>query len=211
MLYYARMNIFQTDALLLIDLQYDFLPGGALAVTGGHDILAPIDALTQRFEHVLLTQDWHTPNHISFASTHGKPAFSSLDLPYGPQILWPDHCIMGSHGAELALNPTKAELILRKGYHGHSDSYSAFVEADGVTRTGLAAYLRERGLKRLFLAGLATDFCVAFSALDAAQAGFETCVISDLCRAIDQNGSLNTAMQRMTAAGVHFTDSGAFG
>jgi len=205
------MQIKSTDALLLIDLQYDFLPGGALAVAGGDDILAPIEALAQRFDHVLLTQDWHTPGHISFASTHDKPAFSTITLPYGPQILWPDHCIMGTKGAELALNPAKAELVLRKGYHAHSDSYSAFVEADGKTRTGLTAYLRERGLNRLFLAGLATDFCVAFSALDAAEAGFETCVIPALCRAIDQNGSLDLAMQRMTAAGVTYADVAEFG
>eukprot|EP01037_Dinobryon_pediforme_P017477 gene17477-17670_t len=205
------MQINSSDALLLIDLQHDFLPGGALAVPGGDEILAPIAALTQRFDHVLLTQDWHTPNHISFASHHVLPVFSTVNLPYGPQILWPDHCIMGTKGAELALNPAKAELILRKGFHAHSDSYSAFVEADGRTRTGLAAYLRERGLTRLFLAGLATDFCVAFSALDAAQSGFETHVITDLCRAIDQNGSLEQAMQRMTAAGVKWIDSPQFG
>eukprot|EP01037_Dinobryon_pediforme_P017997 gene17997-18233_t len=205
------MHINPTDALLLIDLQHDFLPGGALAVSGGNEIIAPIEALTNRFGHVILTQDWHTQNHISFASTHRKSAFSTIDLSYGPQILWPDHCIMGTIGAELALNPAKAELILRKGFHAHSDSYSAFVEADGKTRTGLAGYLRERGLNRLFLAGLATDFCVAFSALDAAKLGFETYVITDLCRAIDQNGSLAKATQHMTAAGVTLIDSPQFG
>jgi nicotinamidase/pyrazinamidase len=205
------MDITPADALLLIDLQYDFLPGGALAVAGGNEILAPLEDLSAKFAHVLMTQDWHTPNHISFASVHGKPLFSIMDLSYGAQILWPDHCIMGSKGAELALNPAKAELILRKGFHAHSDSYSAFVEADGTTRTGLAAYLRERGLTRLFLAGLATDFCVAFSALDSVQAGFETYVITDLCRAIDQNNSLALALQRMGVAGVKFITASAFG
>jgi len=193
-----------TDALIIIDLQHDFLPGGALAVLAGHEVIAPVNRLANLFPHVIMTQDWHPKGHISFASTHEEEIFSTITLPYGPQVLWPDHCIIGSQGAALALQFDKAELILRKGYHAHSDSYSAFVEADGKTRTGLAGYLRERGFTRLYLAGLATDYCVAFSALDAVSAGFETFVVEDACRAIDQNGSLAAAMTKMRAAGVKF-------
>ena len=196
------MLITSTDAFLIIDLQHDFMPGGALAVTGGDEIIAPIAALGARFEHVILTQDWHPPGHISFASTHKAPAFSTTSLPYGPQILWPDHCVIGTTGAALAHTFDKAELIIRKGFHAHTDSYSAFLEADRVTHTGLAGYLRERGFKRLFLAGLATDFCVAFSALDARAAGFETYVLEDCCRAINQDGSLAAAWNNMARAGV---------
>ena len=196
------MLITSTDAFLIIDLQHDFMPGGALAVTGGDEIIAPIAALAARFEHVILTQDWHPPGHISFASTHEKPIFSTTSLPYGPQILWPDHCVIGTTGAALAQTFDKAELIIRKGFHAHTDSYSAFLEADRVTYTGLAGYLRERGFKRLFLAGLATDFCVAFSALDARAAGFETYVLEDCCRAINQDGSLAAAWNNMARAGV---------
>ena len=196
------MKLTSTDAFLIIDLQHDFLPGGALAVAGGDEIILPIAALAERFAHVIVTQDWHPPGHISFASTHDRPVFSTTSLDYGQQILWPDHCIIGSKGAALAHTFDKAELIIRKGFHPHTDSYSAFLEADRTTHTGLAGYLRERGLKRLFLAGLATDFCVAFSALDARAAGFETYVFEDCCRAIDQEGSLAKAWNNMAGAGV---------
>lgn len=196
------MQLEKTDAFLIIDLQHDFLPGGALAVAKGDEVIAPIVALSEKFEHVILTQDWHPKGHISFASSHKQPPFSLTTLPYGPQMLWPDHCIIGSQGAEIAHVFDKAELIIRKGYHPHTDSYSAFLEADRQTRTGLTGYLKERGFKRLFLAGLATDYCVTFSAIDAANAGFETYVIEDCCRAIDQGGSLATAWKNMQNAGV---------
>jgi len=200
------------DALLVVDLQNDFCPGGALAVAGGDAIVAPINRLAERFRHVLLTQDWHPPNHGSFASQHaGASPFQTIEVAYGPQTLWPDHCVQGTWGADFheALAPERAELVLRKGFHREIDSYSAFVENDRRTRTGLAAYLGERGLKRLFLAGLATDFCVHFSALDGRAAGFEIVVLEDLCRAIDLDGSLAKARADMRAAGVLLTDSHA--
>jgi len=197
------------DALLVVDVQNDFLPGGALAVPGGDGVIAPINALVRHFQqrgaHVLLTQDWHTPSHISFASAHsGRSPFDTVMLGYGEQVLWPDHCIQGTQGAEISqsLEISCAELVVRKGFHEFTDSYSAFVEADRQTSTGLAGYLRERGFKRIFCAGLATDFCVAWSALDAVAAGFETLVIEDACRAIDTNGSLERAWWDMQAAGV---------
>jgi len=197
------------DALLVVDVQYDFLPGGALAVPDGDGVIAPINALVTHFQqrgaHVLLTQDWHTPRHISFASAHpGRSPFDIVMLDYGEQVLWPDHCIQGTRGAEISqsLEISCAELVVRKGFHEGVDSYSAFVEADRQTSTGLAGYLRERGFKRIFCAGLATDFCVAWSALDAVAAGFETCVIEDACRAIDTNGSLERAWRDMQAAGI---------
>lgn len=193
------------DILVVVDLQNDFLPGGALAVPGGDEIVPRINALARRFAHVALTQDWHTPGHFSFASSHpGRHPFETITLPYGAQVLWPDHCIQGSFGAELsaALTVPQAELIVRKGYRREIDSYSAFCEADGVTLTGLAGYLRERGLTRIFLAGLATDFCVAYSAVDARKAGFDAVVVEDACRAIDTEGSLAAAWRRMRDAGV---------
>jgi len=193
------------DALLVVDVQNDFLPGGALAVPDGDAIVAPINALARRFEHVVLTQDWHPRGHLSFASSHpGHAPFSTTRLPYGEQVLWPDHCVQGTRGAAFAdtLDIPHAELVLRKGYRGAIDSYSAFVEADGRTPTGLAGYLRERGLGRVLLVGLATDFCVAFSAVDARRAGFEAIVLEDLCRAIDTQGSLATGWRNMEAAGV---------
>jgi nicotinamidase/pyrazinamidase len=193
------------DLLLVVDVQNDFLPGGALAVPEGDAIVPLVNALAQRFAHVALTQDWHGPGHLSFASSHaGRAPFDVITLPYGPQILWPDHCVQGSFGAEFlsALSIPKAELIVRKGYRREIDSYSAFCEADGVTLTGLAGYLRERGFTRVFLAGLATDFCVAYSAVDARKAGFEVVVIEDACRAIDTDGSLAAAWERMNDAGV---------
>jgi nicotinamidase/pyrazinamidase len=193
------------DLLLVVDVQNDFLPGGALAVPEGAAIVPLVNALAQRFAHVALTQDWHAPGHLSFASSHaGRAPFDMITLPYGPQILWPDHCVQGSFGAEFYadLSIPKAELIVRKGYRREIDSYSAFCEADGVTLTGLAGYLRERGFTRVFLAGLATDFCVAYSAVDARKAGFEIVVIEDACRAIDASGSLTAAWERMNDAGV---------
>ncbi len=198
------------DLLLVVDVQNDFLPGGALAVPEGEAIVPLINALAQRFAHVALTQDWHVPGHRSFASSHpGRAAFETITLPYGPQILWPDHCVQGSFGAEFspALSIPKAQLIVRKGYRREIDSYSAFCEADGATLTGLAGYLRERGFHRVFLAGLATDFCVAYSAVDARKAGFEVVVIEDACRAIDTGGSLAAAWRRMRDAGVERTSA----
>jgi nicotinamidase/pyrazinamidase len=193
------------DLLLVVDVQNDFLPGGALAVPEGHAVVPLATALAQRFAHIALTQDWHAPGHLSLASSHaGRAPFETITLPYGAQILWPEHCVQGSFGAEFsaALSIPKAELIVRKGYRREIDSYSAFCEADGVTLTGLAGYLRERGFTRVFLAGLATDFCVAYSAVDARKAGFEVVVIEDACRAIDTGGSLAAAWARMRKAGV---------
>ena len=182
------LSLKPTDALLVIDMQSDFLPGGALAVADGDAILPGINALSRQFEHVILTQDWHPAGHISFASAHpGKnPFVDSVDAPYGRQTLWPDHCVQGSPGAELApdLRIPHAELILRKGFRQGIDSYSAFEENDKATPTGLAGYLRERGFKRLFFCGLAYDFCVGFSALDAVRLGFAAIVMKDLSRAV---------------------------
>ena len=194
------------SALLVIDMQIDFLPGGALAVTGGDTIIPGINALAARFDHVILTQDWHPRNHISFASTHpGKHPFTdTIEAPYGTQHLWPDHCIQGTPGAELHpdLSIPHAELILRKGFRQHIDSYSAFTENDQQTPTGLAGYLRERGLTRLFFTGLAYDFCVGFSALAAANLGFESIVIEDLTRAVNLPNTVDTTNSAFTAAGV---------
>jgi len=182
------MQLRQTDALLVIDMQLDFLPGGALAVADGDHILPGINTLAARFDHVILTQDWHPRNHISFASTHHKQPFTdTIQAPYGTQHLWPNHCIQNTPGANLHpdLSISHAELILRKGFRKDIDSYSAFTENDGATPTGLAGYLRERGLTRLFFTGLAYDFCVGFSALAAARLGFESLVIEDLTRAVN--------------------------
>lgn len=201
-----------TDLLLVIDVQNDFLPGGALAVPRGDEVVPLINALAPRFANVILTQDWHTPGHVSFASAHaGRKPFETVELDYGTQVLWPDHCVMGTRGAAFAdgLAVTHAQAIVRKGYHAHTDSYSAFVEADRKTPTGLAGMLRERGIAAVYCCGLATDFCVAWSALDARAAGFETYVIEDACRAIDTAGSLAQARERLAAAGVHLIDSGA--
>jgi len=200
------------DVLLVVDIQNDFLPGGNLAVPEGDAIVPLVNALAQRFEHVALTQDWYAPGHRSFASSHRRTPFETITLPYGPQVLWPDHCVQGSLGAEFssALSIPKAELIVRKGFRPEIDSYSAFCEADGVTPTGLAGYLRERGFTRVFLAGLATDFCVAYSAVDARKAGFEVVVIEDACRAIDTGGSLAAAWKRMNDAGVARATSNEF-
>ena len=194
-----------TDALLLIDLQPDFMPGGALAVTGGDEILPLINALAARFDHVLLTQDWHPPHHISFASTHADAhPYQQIQAPYGPQTLWPDHCLQHTPGAALhpALDTPHAELILRKGIRKDIDSYSAFLENDHTTPTGLAGYLRERGLHRLFLAGLAYDFCVRFSAIDGKALGFETIVIEDACRPVNLPNSVAETNAALATAGV---------
>jgi nicotinamidase/pyrazinamidase len=193
------------DLFLVVDLQYDFLPGGSLAVAGGDEIIIPINRLGRQFKHVAMTQDWHPDGHISFASSHpGTKAFDVIELPYGPQVLWPDHCVQGTPGAQFSadIELPHAEMVIRKGYHDVVDSYSGFREADRKTRTGLEGYLRERGFKRLFIAGLATDFCVNWTAVDAADAGFETYVIEDACRAIDTGGSLQKAWADMKAAGV---------
>ncbi|HLI75471.1 MAG TPA: nicotinamidase [Acidobacteriaceae bacterium] len=176
-----------TDALLVIDMQTDFLPGGPLAVPDGDAIIPGINALARKFDHVLLTADWHPGGHVSFASTHGMAPFTdTVEVPYGTQALWPDHCLQGTPGAEIApaLDIPHAELLLRKGFRREIDSYSAFVENDKHTRTGLAGYLRERELHRLFFVGLAFDFCVGFSALDAHRLGFEPVVLEDLTRAV---------------------------
>jgi nicotinamidase/pyrazinamidase len=201
-----------SDLLLVIDVQNDFLPGGALAVPRGDEVVPLINALAPRFANVILTQDWHTPGHVSFASAHaGRKPFETVELDYGTQVLWPDHCVMGTRGAAFAdgLAVTHAQAIVRKGYHAHTDSYSAFVEADRKTPTGLTGLLRERGIAAVYCCGLATDFCVAWSALDARAAGFETYVIEDACRAIDTAGSLAQAREKLAAAGVRLIDSGA--
>jgi nicotinamidase/pyrazinamidase len=182
------LRLAPTDVLLVIDMQRDFLPHGALAVPDGDAIIPGINAIAARFPHVILTQDWHPLGHISFASSHpGKQPFESIEAPYGTQHLWPDHCVQGTHGAELdhRLQIPQAELILRKGFRRNIDSYSAFLEDDHTTPTGLAGYLRERNLTRLFLCGLAYDFCVGFSAIDGANLGFECHVLEDLSRAVD--------------------------
>src|SRR5579872_5664561 len=176
----ASIKIDDTSALLVIDVQNCFLPGGSLAVKDGDQVVPVINRLAKGFANVVMTQDWHTPGHVSFASSHaGKKPFETIDLSYGKQVLWPDHCVQGTDGASLSkdLNIPQAELIVRKGYHKDVDSYSAFTEADGKTTTGLAAWLKARKLQRLFVAGLATDFCVAWTALDARKAGFEAYVI----------------------------------
>ena len=191
--------------LVVVDVQNDFMPGGALPVPRGDEVVPVINRLAARFENVVLTQDWHPRGQVSFASSHpGKKPFETIQLAYGEQVLWPDHCVQGTSGAafhaDLAI--PHAQLVVRKGYHRDVDSYSAFLEADRKTTTGLAGYLNERGLKDLFFCGLATDFCVAWSALDARAAGFDATVIENACRAIDLQGSCAKAWQDMTAAGV---------
>ena len=194
------------EALIVIDMQYDFCPGGALAVAEGDLIIPEINRLIGKSEHVILTQDWHPAGHSSFASSHpGQAAFESIEMPYGPQTLWPDHCIQGTRGAEFheALEWTKAELVVRKGFRKGIDSYSAFYENDHKTPTGLGGYLKERGISKVTLCGLATDFCVAFSALDAVAQGFATTVILEASRGIDLGGSISIMNDKMKAAGVN--------
>ncbi len=193
------------DLLLVVDVQHDFCPGGALAVADGDAVVPAIAALMPRFAHVAFTQDWHPPDHRSFASAHpGGTPFATVPFPYGEQTLWPDHCVQGTRGAELhdALDVHRAELIVRKGFRREIDSYSAFFENDRRTPTGLGGYLRERGFRRVVLCGLATDFCVAYSAVDARRLGFEATVLLGASRAIDLGGSLDAAIAAMREAGV---------
>lgn len=198
-----------TSAFIVIDVQNDFCPEGALAVADGDAVVAPINTMMADFDHVILTQDWHPQDHSSFASQHdGLDPFSTTTMDYGDQTLWPDHCIQGSMGAEFhpLLNLDRAELIIRKGYRPLIDSYSAFFENDKTTPTGLGGALKERGITHLAMAGLATDFCVAFSALDAAKLGFDVTVYLSACRAIDLGGSLDAALSQMTDAGITLID-----
>jgi nicotinamidase/pyrazinamidase len=193
------------SVLIIVDVQNDFLPGGALAVPKGEEIIPVINRLSRRFENVVLTQDWHPAGHASFASSYvGRKPFDMIELPYGQQVLWPDHCIQGTHGAAFhaSLDVPHAQMIVRKGHRRDVDSYSGFLEADRVTSTGLGGYLRERGLERCFIVGLATDFCVGWTALDARRLGFEATVIEDACRGIDTGGSLARAWSEMESAGV---------
>jgi nicotinamidase/pyrazinamidase len=205
------MKIISTDVLIVSDVQNDFCPGGALAVADGDAVIAPILRVAERFEHIVLTQDWHTPDHYSFASAHaGKKPFEQIELSYGMQTLWPEHCVQGTSGAEFhkELKLTRAELIVRKGFHRTIDSYSAFFENDHATATGLGGYLKERGFRRVFLAGLAYDFCVGYSALDARRLGFEAVVLKDACRAIDLNGSAAEMEREFAKAGVEVVNTG---
>ena len=197
-----------SDLLLIIDVQRDFCPGGRLAIRDGDAVVPAINGISAKFEHVILTQDWHPATHTSFASNHpghpGKSAYDQIQLAYGAQTLWPDHCVQQSPGAEFhpSLEIGRAEMILRKGFRPEIDSYSAFYENDKVTATGLAGYLRERGFRRIFLAGLAYDFCVRFSAVDAMRAGFEALVIEDACRSVGLPGSVESTREEFRAAGV---------
>jgi nicotinamidase/pyrazinamidase len=194
-----------TDALIVIDVQNDFCPGGALAVAGGDEIISRINGLMADFATVVLTQDWHPADHMSFAENHpGATPFSLIQMPYGPQVLWPTHCVQGSPGAEFHkdLRTDPAQLVIRKGFRPEIDSYSAFFENDHATPTGLEGYLRSRGVTAVTLVGLATDYCVAYSALDAAELGFKATVLEGATRAIDLNGSLAEAKEKMRAAGV---------
>ncbi|MDX8354682.1 bifunctional nicotinamidase/pyrazinamidase [Cognatiyoonia sp. IB215182] len=193
-----------THALLVIDVQNDFCPGGALAVAGGDEIVPGINAEMDKYDAVILTQDWHPAGHSSFASSHDAAPMSMTEMPYGPQVLWPDHCIQGTQGAAFHadLNTDRADLIIRKGYNPAIDSYSAFFENDKTTPTGLEGYLRTRGIESVTLVGLATDFCVNYSAVDAARLGFTVTVNTNLCRAIDFDGSLLAARTAMGEAGV---------
>jgi nicotinamidase/pyrazinamidase len=193
------------DVLLVVDVQNDFCSGGKLAVPGGEEVVPALNRLATQFEHVVLTQDWHPEGHSSFASSHpGRSPYDTVELAYGPQILWPDHCVQGTPGAQFRqeLNIARAELILRKGYHREIDSYSAFYENDHNTHTGLAGYLRERGLERVFIAGLAFDFCVRFSAEDAKREGFSVVVVEDASRGIDVNGSILATRQALAGLGI---------
>ena len=195
----------KTDCLIVVDVQNDFCPGGALAVPRGDEIVPLVNRIAQRFEIVVLTQDWHPAGHASFASSHpGRKPFETVRLRYGKQVLWPEHCVQGTPGAAFhaALETRGAQLVIRKGHHAKVDSYSAFLEADRRTRTGLDGYLKSRGVKRVFCVGLATDFCVAWTALDARRYGLQAVVIEDACRAIDTEGSLAAAWQAMRKAGV---------
>jgi nicotinamidase/pyrazinamidase len=209
----AKITPTADDALIVIDVQNDFCPGGALAVPKGDEIVPLVNRLIEQFQHVVLTQDWHPKGHSSFASTHKGDAFTTVKLGYGDQTLWPDHCVQGTKGAAFHrdLVERESELVLRKGFRKEIDSYSAFYENDRVTKTGLNGYLRDRGLKRLFMCGLATDFCVAWSALDGRREGFPIIVVEDACRAIDLNGSLTAARGEMLKAGITLANSSQIG
>jgi nicotinamidase/pyrazinamidase len=199
------MQIDANDVLIVTDVQNDFCPGGALAVPRGDEVIAPILCIAPRFRHIVLTQDWHPAHHTSFAASHpGKKPYESIELAYGAQTLWPRHCVQGSPGAEFhpALHLPQAELILRKGFRQQVDSYSAFFENDRTTPTGLAGYLHERGLPRVFLAGLAYDYCVGYSAIDARRLAFPAVVLRDACRAIDLEGSVAVMEAQFAEAGV---------
>jgi len=204
------MQTTSSDLLLVTDVQNDFCPGGALAVSDGDAVIEPIHRAAQHFQHIILTQDWHTSDHNSFASAHpGKKPFEQIELSYGPQTLWPDHCVQGTPGADFhpALQLTRAELILRKGFRPAIDSYSAFFENDRTTATGLGGYLRERGLTRVFLVGLAYDYCVGYSALDARRLGLPAVILRDACRAIDLNGSVAAIEREFATAGVQLMNT----
>ena len=199
-----------TQALIVVDMQNDFCPGGNLAVAGGDKIIPVINQLVKRYEHTILTQDWHPRGHHSFASSHpGKMPYDTVELDYGEQILWPDHCIQGTEGAQFhpQLNVTRAELILRKGFRREIDSYSAFFENDHKTATGLAGFLKEQDFKTLYFAGLATDYCVHWSVVDGCKHGFEIYLIEDATQGIDTNGSMDHAMRQMREAGAKFISS----
>ncbi len=208
----SSMKIGAADILLVVDVQNDFLLGGRLPVPRGDEVVAPVNALAQRFEHVVLTQDWHPSGHHSFASTHGRAPFETIEAAYGSQILWPDHCVQGTPGAAFNENlyVPHAELILRKGFRPSIDSYSAFFENDQTTPTGLGGYLRERGLRRIFIAGLAFDFCVRYSAEDAQAKGFTAIVIEDACRGIDVAGSMAAARESFSARRIEVAASSFF-
>jgi nicotinamidase/pyrazinamidase len=210
----TKIAVGESDVLLVVDLQNDFCPGGRLAVPGGHDVVPSVNRAAHRFKHVVLTQDWHPPGHLSFASSHpGKQPFDTIEVAYGPQILWPDHCVQGTPGAQFRddLHIPHAELVLRKGFRPAIDSYSAFYENDRSTPTGLAGYLRERGLTRVFLVGLALDFCVRYSAEDAHREGFAVVVIEDGCRGIDVDGSVAATRRDLAALGVTSIGADALG
>ncbi|MGD1924821.1 MAG: bifunctional nicotinamidase/pyrazinamidase [Paracoccaceae bacterium] len=199
-----------SEALIIIDVQNDFCPGGALAVPEGDAVVPLINAMQPKFGAVVLTQDWHPADHQSFAANHaGAEPFSMIEMPYGPQVLWPVHCVQGTEGAEMypGLETARADMVIRKGFRPEIDSYSGFFENDHATVTGLAGYLRERGIEAVTLAGLALDFCVKFSALDAARMGFRVRVVEDACRAIDMDGSRSAAMDEMRAAGVEIVQA----
>ena len=205
------MQISLQDVLLVVDVQNDFCPGGALAVADGDAVIPVIHSIAPKFEHIILTQDWHSPRHLSFASAHpGRHPFEQIHMSYGEQTLWPDHCVQGTRGAEFhpALGLSRAELVLRKGFRPEIDSYSAFFENDRSTATGLGGYLRERGLRRVFIAGLAYDYCAAYSALDARRLGLPAMIVRDGCRAIDLNGSVAAMEKEFAAAGVERIESG---
>jgi nicotinamidase/pyrazinamidase len=207
------MKISEQDVLIVVDVQNDFCSGGALAVPGGEKVVPAINRIAEKFQSVVLTQDWHPGDHVSFASNHPhKRPYDTIELSYGRQVLWPDHCVQGTAGADFhsALETARASLVLRKGIHRNIDSYSAFFENDHKTSTGLAGYLRERGLKTLFFAGLAFDFCVRYSAEDARKAGFRVIVIEEACRGIDLDGSVAATHQSLKSLGIPVVGIEAF-